>query len=186
MWKFFESSNMIIMLFNILFFIVVQTLFFKKVASQQFSNVLKDKVDILNTYLNQDAETTLEMKTYLESDKVKQIYEKANIQEKERIDINNTLTNNKIWYPFIPLIFLLIGGFIFGLRFSNIFGKWSNTDSWILSLVVLAYTTELMFFFQIVRKYEFYGDQRIYSSLYSTILQYLQYLKYTYKWFYII
>ena len=43
--------------------------------------------------------------------------------------------------------------------------KWNDVDSLSLLFVILAYCTELFFFFFIVRKYEFVGDHQIISDI---------------------
>lgn len=166
----FTPPNMIITFANIIFFIVVQTLFFKFVASKQFNNVLGNKVGIFNTYVKYNPQFKAAVEEFLGSDQVKAIEEAAKTQEKERNAANNDLIKSWIGIPLVvAVVILLIFIWLLFKQSTDSGNAWSSIDTAILTLVVGAYATELMFFFGIVRRYEFYGDQQIYSRLYDGI-----------------
>lgn len=166
----FEPPNMIITFANIIFFIVVQTLFFKYVASKQFNNVLDDKVGILNEYLKYNTGFRTSVEEYLNSEQAKELQNAAKEQNKKREDANTDLMKTWIGIPLvIAVVILLFFIYLLFKQSSDSQNKWSSIDTAILSLVVGAYSTEIMFYLGIVRQYEFYGDQQIYSRLYDGV-----------------
>jgi len=166
----FTASNLLGIFCNIFLFIVVQTLFFYTVASKQFNMVLEEKVDILNTYFKYDKESAENMEEYLKSERVRQIKEDAKVQEKNRNEANIQLIKDEIG----PLL-LITTGFILLVIFAmrmNKENKWSSfekTDKVLLGSVLLAYSTELLFFFGIVRQFEFVGDHEILFKFFQNI-----------------
>ena len=54
--KLMNGKNLIVVFCNVIFFIVVQTLFFKFIASKQFNVVLADKVGIINELAKQEGQ----------------------------------------------------------------------------------------------------------------------------------
>jgi hypothetical protein len=162
----FASSNMIVVFANIIFFILVQTLFFKYVASKQFNIVLEDKANIVEQYLKHDVKANKLYKKFKKSDDIKTLKDTAEHQEDVRESINLSSTMMWIGIPFIIGIMFLVF-FIGRLYFKN--EVWDSVDTLLLSFVVFAYATEIMFYLGIVRKYQFYGDQSIYSNIYSGI-----------------
>ena len=103
--RLFASPNMIITFSNVIFFIVVQTFFFKYIASKQFNVVLSDKVGILNEYLKYDPEMTESIKQFTTSEEANEIKSKAKIQEKEREKLNKQRI--KLWVG-VPLVIATI------------------------------------------------------------------------------
>lgn len=167
-YEIFRLSNMIIMFSNILFFIVVQTLFFKYIASKQFEIVLEDKVDILNEYLKYDEQQKEKIKVYMEKEETKELIKKGNEQEKKRDKLNNNLIMKWIGIPFIIVLII----FIASVGRLKLQGKyWTKIHTGLLLLVVTAYLTELFIYFGIVKQYQFYGDQKIYSTLYNNLYE---------------
>lgn len=164
----FKSPNMIIAFVNILFFIVVQTIFFKFVASKQFNVVLEDKVDILNSYLAKDPEALQSVKAWKSSPEYLVLEQTALMQEKKREELNIELIKSWVGIPFL-LAVVILTIFLYMLFKANSPDKWTGVDTAVLSLVVGAYATEILFYLTIVRQYEFYGDIQIYNKLYSDI-----------------
>ena len=80
----FNSTNMIITWSNIIFFIIVQTLFFKLVASKQFVLLLENKVGIVNTLQKYNTNINQQITHYINSDETVLLSEIAKQQEKER------------------------------------------------------------------------------------------------------
>jgi hypothetical protein len=171
----FKPSNMVITLCNIIFFIVVQTLFFKFIASKQFNIVLQNKMGIINNFANNNLSVKKQIQEYLLTEEAKNISNNAKSENLVREKKNLKLIKNKIG-PILGLCFILLLMFIFIMIYNknkNIKPIWSSTDTAILSLVLFAYSTELMFYFGIVRNYEFFGDQELYNKLYNNVKQYI-------------
>ena len=166
----FTGANLLGIFSNVFLFVFVQTAFFYFVASKQFNNVLASKVDIVNTYLQHDNKAKEEMKVFLNSDEVKEVQRLAKEQEEKRNEANIELIKKDI----LPLL-IVVGGLValvIYAMYTNKANQWSGfdkTDQVLLWSVLLAYSTELLFFFGIVRQYEFYGDHAIINKFYENI-----------------
>jgi len=166
----FTASNLLGILCNVFLFIVVQTGFFYFVASKQFNNVLESKVDIMNIYLKNNENAKQNMKEYINSESVKEIKKIAKEQEVKRDAANIELMKADI----LPLL-LFTGGLIILVIFAmytNKRNQWSSfnkTDQILLASVLFAYTTEMAFFFGVVKQFEFYGDHAIVNKFYNSI-----------------
>lgn len=159
----FDPNNMLVVVANVIFFIVVQTLFFRFVATRQFLNVISNKVGIFNEYLKYDPETSEKVKEYVNTDDTKNAHV-AGKEEKKKRNKKNTVLILK-WIG--PVLMIALGFLIYYIVQVAKQSTWSMVDGSMLSLVVLAYSTELLFYFLIVRQYEFYGDQELYSAYYN-------------------
>ena len=167
-YELFRLSNLIIIFSNVLFFMIIQTLFFKYVASKQFEILLKDKVYILNEYLKYDEEQKEKIKNYLDKQETKELMEKGAKYEKERNKINNKLILKWFGIPFIIVLTI----FIVSVLRLKIQGKyWNKIHTGLLLLVITAYLTELFIYFAIVKQYKYFGDHNIYSKLYNNLYE---------------
>src|SRR5271170_5552619 len=97
----FDSANMVIVLANIIFFMIVQTLFFKYVASKQFNIVLEDKAGIVGEYLKHDPAANEKYRQFKNSEKAKSIEKAA--KEQEAIREKENMSSTLIWIG-IPLL----------------------------------------------------------------------------------
>lgn len=165
----FKSDNMIIILANIIFFMTIHTLFFRYIASNQFASVLRDKADIFEVYLKYDPELARKYKILKSSDSVKRIANLAHLEEMKRNKIN--FLSMLIWTGIpITLVSLIMLIFIVMLfREKNGSLPWDKSDTVLLSFVVFAYITEIISYYIIINKYQFYGDQELCSDIYQTL-----------------
>ena len=155
----FNSYTWINILLTVLFFIIVQTLFFLYIVSKQYDDIILAKVKLI-TMLGEKNEV---VKLYIDTIKQQQLdnlEEKAAIANYKRYELNKELV---IKYCFIPAN--VIGGLlILALLYSviNVNGpKWTYVETISLVLILTSYLTELYFFFFIVKKYEMIGDTEI-------------------------
>lgn len=162
----FISSNMIVVFATIIFCMITQTLFFKYVASKQFNTVLEDKANIVEQYLKHDEESNTLYKKFKSSESAKILKNAASQEEDIREKIN--MSNTMMWIG-IPVIIgiLFIIFFLARLYLNN--ETWDTVDTMLLCIVVISYITEIMFYVGIVRPYQFYGDQSLYSNIYDVI-----------------
>lgn len=155
-----DRNDLIIITVNVLFFMTVQTLFFAYVASKQYEDVLVSKLNYVNSFTSKFPEVrknVLEFRDRFVSEK-KNIVE---LQESQRKLINWDLTKRYCGIPIaIGVLVLLLLIFVYPKG-----REWSSIDSLGLYFVAGAYLTELFFFFYIVRKYEFAGDQYILGNI---------------------
>jgi|APSaa5957512535_1039671.scaffolds.fasta_scaffold62950_2 hypothetical protein len=164
-------KNLSIAVLNILFFIVVQYLFFTIVAAKQLNKVIENKIGLVNEYLAlNDAEKILVSKN-IHSPKNEQINNIAKKQENQRDSMNSQLFKQRI----LPLIIVLIIAvitlfyFVYQNRDNNDGGQIDFSYKLGIGLIAGAYVTELLFFFGIVRQYIFAGDHTLIDTLYNGI-----------------
>ena len=155
----FNSYTWINILLTVLFFIIVQTLFFLYIVSKQYDDVILAKAKLISIL----GEKNNAVKLYIDTIKQQQLDDleaKAAIANYKRYELNKELV---IKYCFIPAN--VIGGLlILALLYSiiNVNGpKWTYIESISLVLILTSYLTELYFFFFIVKKYEMVGDTEI-------------------------
>jgi hypothetical protein len=159
-FKCFDRNDWLIIIANVLFFIVVQTLFYKYILSQQYEDVLVSKLEMIKLAMQKNPafkRQILELKKDYQ-----QKYETiAKKQEARREIINRDLTWKYCTSLIVltALIFASIAIFVKSKR------GWENIDTLNMLFVTLAYSTELFFFFFIVRKYEFVGDNYILTNV---------------------
>jgi hypothetical protein len=160
-----QRNDLIIILSNVLFFMVVQTLFFVLVASKQYETVLVSKIDLVKAVYSKFPN----IKQSLIKTKNKYVQDNSELvskQSKARKKENEHL----IWkFCGVPIVVTLVAmAYLF--LFSKSREPWSDVDTLGLMYVVLGYLTELCFFFFIVRKYEFVGDQYIVSNVSQNLI----------------
>jgi hypothetical protein len=162
----FKPNNMIIILATIAFFMIIHTLFFRYIASNQFDSELNDKADIIKEYLKYDATTKKQFEKLKASNKFKAIEKKAKQEGTARDKIN--LYSMIVWTGApVLLVILIMIAFVVILFYKN--ETWDEVDTILLLFVIFAYTTEIISYFSIVIKYEYYGDQEICSDIYETV-----------------
>ena len=165
----FAVPNMIILISNVIFFIIVQTWFFTNYASKQINTVVEDKLNVLNEYLKYDTSVRQNIANYKKSDEYKNIQKKS-IDNSNWRDEQNWKATKKYISPvllfFVACLIIYISILVFpGIKTT----PWKGPDWAVLSLVVFAYTTELFFYFGMVRQYIFYGDHAITHKLYENL-----------------
>lgn len=156
----FDRNDWLVIIANVLFFMVVQTLFFKYIASQQYEEVLISKLDMIKLAMQKNPafkRQILELKKDYQ-EKYKNI---AKEQEARREIINRDLT----WKYCTLLIVITVAIFVGIAVFVKSKRGWEDIDTLNMLFVTLAYSTELFFFFFIVRKYEFVGDNYILTNV---------------------
>ena len=169
-----NENDWVIILTNVLFFTIVQILFFKFIASKQYETVLVSKLDIIKRYSKKNPE----FKEVIDKNK-QNFLETNNIdikkQRKERENKNYKLIIDYCSKPIIISIFALILILVISKTdmFSSILNinktNWNDVYTLGLIFVLLAYGTEILFFLFIVKKYEFVGDFYILNNLFKQI-----------------
>ena len=168
----FTGANVIIILSTVFVFILIQTLFFHFIASKQFNEVLKDKVEILNIYKSAEPQTAELIKNTLESESTKETIRIGKEQEIIRTNENINLILIHIGMLMGGLVLLICAIAIKMFRQKGKDGSWfsfSKTDLILTSLILTGYTTELAFFFGVIRQYKFYGDHNIIYGIYKNV-----------------
>lgn len=154
-WFNYLNRNDVIPIFtNVIFFIVVQTIFFLYIASKQFENVLKDKLN----FIKELSENNVYVYNIIQ--KLKKDYTEGKNYSyivRQRDKYNNQIL---LIYCGIPSCVIVIC-LIYILFFMKSEKSWSNVDSLSLFFVTFAYITEIFFFFCVIYQYIFIGDQTI-------------------------
>jgi hypothetical protein len=155
-----EYNDWLIILMNVLFFIIIQTLFFRYIASKQYDNVLVSKLDIIKLFLEKNKNLQILMDNRIDS-YIEKNKETVSKQRKARYLENKRLESIYCWdfVKMFGLVFYLV--LIMGASRR----EWTGVHTLGTIIILLSYSTELMFFFGIVKQYEFVGDHYIYSKL---------------------
>jgi hypothetical protein len=144
---------------------VVQTMFFVFVASKQYETVLVSKIDLVKAVYDKFPN----IKESLIKTKNKYVQDNSELVSKQK-KARKKENEHLLWrYCGVPIVIALVA-MAYLLMFSRSREPWSNVDTLGLMYVMLGYLTELCFFFFIVRKYEFVGDQYIVSNVSQNLI----------------
>jgi hypothetical protein len=155
------APDLLICNLNIVFFLIVSISFFWFILSEQYVRVVLDKTDIINLVADQNPEVRSAVISYAEAN-YDTIRKTAKENRKQRMVHNVDLFYRYI-VPFISVFVFfqfVIAAYIWkkGIRVSY-------TDKVHMGLVVLAFVTELVFYFVVVRNWIFIGDEDMYKNL---------------------
>lgn len=163
----FSSPNMIISFTNIIFFIIIQILFFRNISSKQFNNVLTDKINILNSYMRNNRRFRDAVDNHIRSSE-ESVMIRATDQEKDRVRHNDRSMMMWLGLPLLICVGMLVLSIVNQNRSSNK-DEWTSIHSTLLTLSIGVYLSEILFYYGVVRQYQFYGDHHIYSRMYDGI-----------------
>ena len=159
------NPDTILMLTNVVFFTIVQTLFFVLIAAKQYDKILEDKVNFFNEF---DKNLKVENKFVNVLHRIfkKKYQEKAKEQIKGRTKFNTKRIFTFVT-PFTGAVILILIVFIIRLFKNN--SEWQNYHTFILFTIAGAFTTELIYFFFIVQRYIVLGDSEMLYKIYYAI-----------------
>lgn len=153
-----EPNDWLIVFCNVIFFMVVQTYFFRLVASKQYETVLEKKLGLIQALIDENPIAREQVNKYTQ-EYIEKHKDTIQEQKKKRERVNEVLEKKHTWnYIMYAILALLLAW-----TFSN--QKWTKVHTLGLVFVVFAYTTELMFFYGIVQRYEFVGDHKLINRL---------------------
>ena len=153
----FTSSSLLF--WNLLIFIVFQSIFFYFISSAFLFEVLDSKISAIGKFaINGLSKTELEvLKTSLVQN-VEEIKDQAEKDEAKRAIENKEFLIERIkndWLRWVGILFVLSG---IGLVVSGS-SNWYNVG--LMSIVVFAYLTEVWLFFFMMKPYEYIGTYEI-------------------------
>jgi membrane glycosyltransferase len=165
-------NEMIVILANVIFLMIAQTIFFQYLASNQYETVLACKLATIKDFVGKNPGLSAKLNE-IKKKKIIELEKNATLQQEQREKINSALT----WrYCGIPVIIALIA-----LWFVIFFMSTKDDDSVAsiyitlvyitLVYITLVYSTQLLFFLLIIQQYEFVGDQYIISTFMSKLLE---------------
>lgn len=163
-FNYLKRNDLIPIFTNVIFFMVIQTIFFLYVASKQFENVLNDKLNMLKILSDNNSY----IKSIINGYKKKYIEDiNFSLVITERNNYNNIILFIYCGIPIIIISILLL----YVIFFMKTDKKWNNVDSLSLCFVTLAYMTELFIFFCVITQYIFIGDLDIIYNFVNILLQ---------------
>lgn len=164
-----DPVNMVLILSNILIFVIIQTLFFWFVASNNIIESAKDLTDLgveltkesgtingcqVNPY-NKNAKFRAWEELVVNKDKVEEREKEALEQKRLRNDQNRYLVGKYI-FPFVLVLLFLIGVNLY--RASNQGRKFTKIEAVLLLAIFAGFLTELSFYGLVVRSVTYIGE----------------------------
>jgi hypothetical protein len=159
-----NKYEMIIVLLNILFFMCIQVLFFKYLVSKEYDVILKEKFNIIKSFIFKDEDLKKKYDIFKDNyiEKNKDIVIK---QQQTREEINMNLIFK---YCIIPIIIAL--GLIIILYFLPLKSEWDRTNTIAILLILTIYIPELILYVLVFNKYQYVGNVDILTKIYSSSL----------------
>jgi len=172
---------------NIGFFMVVQIAFFYIIASKQIDVIIESKADIIKHYTQYSPRANKNMKKYINSKEFQKKKQTAKLTKEERLRLNRKI----IWIKLRPFLIFIFSIVLISLLLLILFSiksvqsklftsedgginkmtinkmTLSLSDKVLVLFVLGAFSTELLFFFGMVKKYEFIGDMEIINLIYK-------------------
>lgn len=154
--SFFDPLNMIPVFLNLVVFMCVQITFFWFVASRTVTDAFIEKARYIHDLMRRDSTLNASLMAYLFNPVTAEEIPKIAAEQKRRRDEANfqlviTTLGPPIGAALGVLVLLFIIMMFRGQRLTKI-------DFFLLSLVIFAFSTELVFFFVLVRNYIYLGD----------------------------
>lgn len=165
----FNNYTWINIFTTILFFLIVQTLFFLFIASKQYDTLLLSKTKLISQLggYNTSVKQTIEV---IKEDAEVELKEKAEEANKIRYKANRKLLIQYCIIPIVVITLILTSILLYTfLSKTTKKNRWSSIETISLILILGSYLTELYFFFFIVRKYEIIGDHEIFYKSFSAL-----------------
>ncbi len=160
----FNSKNLLINLSNIVIFLIFIILFFWFILSRQFDYIVLDKVNIISLLAKYDKDFNETLTEYLNTNEsLYEIPKKALEQEESRNAYNFILLQTEV-FPFLYVVctsLIIVILYIIVKR-----KKLLKAEYYLLSFVVFAFITEVIFYFLVIKEWQFIGD---YQLLYNVL-----------------
>lgn len=159
-----DKYSFMVICLNIFIFYILQFLFFYFIIEKQYLTLLLDKANILllamkeNTLLN----TSIKLNILSTFEEVKQ---NAEISRAAKDKYNLKLI---ITYFGIPLS-VILGMLLISIIFFRSKRNWTKYDTINVFMIILAYITEIYFFFMIVQKYNHIGDIKLIHNILKSL-----------------
>ena len=159
----FDPLNLLLIFANLFAFVVMETLFFWYIASNTISEVVKSKSLFLANVANNDPDMKEEMITFLSlPENSTEISMRAASQNKVRNEKNVDMVISRIFPVAIAMAVacILMVGMIYHRG-----EKFTRVDYFLLLLVLLAFSTELIFYLVVIKQLEYIGTSKLVEIL---------------------
>jgi len=187
-----NARSMLISLVTVIIFVIVQTFFFYYVASNTINVVIDDKADFANTYIKKDRDLSRKINEFYKSDVYRDMKEKEKQASAVRDKVNRAIIRKYVGITLITVMCMFLICIYIAVkknsnsdtskseksngyskiesppRGDNIESKAITRSEWYgLAFIFGGYITEAIFFFGIVKQYQYVGDNYIVSELYE-------------------
>lgn len=158
MFKNLNSIDYILLLCNFCFFIIVQTLFFRFVASELVLTIIMDKIKNLKNFRG----INILFSSFISNSDLEILKEKGENDKKKRNNKNNMLIIRSILPISVFLLLIIIFLILFSYKKGN---KWYLYHTKLLFAIIFAFTSELLIFFLLFRKYDFISVFELFHNI---------------------
>lgn len=149
---------------NVVVFCVFQCVFFFFVASRQYEQLVANKIEVLDPFLRSDRpgrQTACARLLAMIGDEERQISDRIN---REEVRMHNLRTLATYAVPYISAFVLAtVAAVVHAVRR----GTWKGHHSLACLLLVFCFTTEIFYYFGVVRTYQVLGDWEMLDRVYS-------------------
>jgi hypothetical protein len=160
-----NKHEIFLLLFSIMIFMIIQTLFFHFIISKEYNEVLNEKMNSIKYFFSNNKNLKIkfdEFKTnYLIKNK-----KIAEEQTKKRENINNVLY---IKHCVIPILVVFVIMIIFLFIYLGNKKHWSFLHVFNLFLILIVYIPEFIIYFFVIKKYQYIGNNEIIYKMYNKI-----------------
>lgn len=158
-------ANIIVMTCNIIIYIVLQNIFFWYKVSRSVENLIDEKSVLFIKFAEIDEIKTL-YKNLLDNKNIEHILEKAEIDEDNRYTHNLSLMVNwniPVFSVLLSILLISIGLLIIKRKIY----KFNRVDFIFLCMVCLAFATEIIFYFIVLKRSVLVSDSEIFKTMLS-------------------
>ena len=160
----FTSKNLFLNMLNNTVFIYILVAFFLVIITGTFLEVILEKAELIKLYADEDPVFKQEILNKINAD-YEETIALGKADEKRRNEQNTRL----IWNELAPyLISLVVITLIFGMFSAAPWGesKYSRkADSFLIFTLLFAFSTEIVFYFVVLRNWVYIGDQELLTRL---------------------
>jgi len=155
--------NLLINVSNLIVYIIVIIIFFLFVISKEIDNIILDKTDIIISLANNDENIKNQLLEYLKTVNISKL---AVEESTERYSYNISLLSQQI-YPYLYTLGsldVLIIGYIMNKKI-----KISKTEYLLLMMIFIGFSTEIVFYYTMIKPWKFIGDYELLQLLYNNL-----------------
>ena len=154
-----DFSSTSLLFWNLLIFIVFQSLFFYFISSAFLFEVIDSKIKAIGKFaINGLDDSQLEILKGSLIQKLEEVHDEAMDAEARRAENNKDFLIEKIGYDWVGWVSTL---FIISLSGLVLSGSFSKFNIMLMTAVIIAYLTEIWLFFFMMKPYEYIGTYEI-------------------------
>jgi hypothetical protein len=160
-----NKHEIFLLLFSIMIFMIIQTIFFNFIISKEYNEVLKEKMNSIKYFFSNNKNLKIKFDKF-KDDYLLKHKKIAEEQTKKREDINTDLYIKHCVIP-ILIVFVIIIIFLFVYLLDTKY--WSFVHIFNLFLILIVYIPEFIIYFLVIKKYQYIGNTEIIYNIYKKI-----------------